>query len=530
MKSKTSSFFDVTAIAIAMALTACGGGGGGGSTSIAATPTTTISGAVAGTTIIAVDSSGDIVATADTAGRTRDVDTDSDGIFDAFSFSLTGIPLAENIRVYLVTGGGIYPMYFDTDNDGVSDSNVFAVAADTGGAIALGFINVTDEIGRAIPSINPADTVGISESGELAGIPSTVNQPPTANLTVAELNAKGDDALASGWVLGAKTYFQAAVNQAGNNTDNDADTARFMLALTRVAALGFDTLSDGNTQDMDRLGDLLDLFGVEDGPGRANWELMVTPDALNDSSPTGNAVRDFFYNVVKPELQAAVANLDAVSSSFNSTLTDSFDQNSVLEVDKGDALFFAGLFNSMSAEMEIQSAYNLDGDIDSPYNVEASNDPLLNNGNGPTIESFLNANQDFLKLADAAKLAEAKASVSAALVDMDSAIDSILAETDDQIDDMITIDATMNSAEIKTWILETQASINGDSTNIGMVALNLKILFDNGVDIRSKLPAFSGNNASSNFIDPTAGGVIDDTVAIDLNEDSNADGIPDIAQ
>jgi hypothetical protein len=63
-----------------------------------------------------------------------------------------------------------------------------------------------------------------------------------------------------------------------------------------------------------------------------------------------------------------------------------------------------------------------------------------------------------------------------------------------------------------------------------MVALNLKIFFDNGVDIRSKLPAFSGNNASSNFIDPTAGGVIDDTVAIDLNEDSNADGIPDIAQ
>jgi len=225
-----------------------------------------------------------------------------------------------------------------------------------------------------------------------------------------------------------------------------------------------------------------------------------------------------------------VANLDAVSSSFNSTLTDSFDQNSVLKVDKGDALFFAGLFNSMSAEMEIQSAYNLDGDIDSPYNAEASSDPLINNGNGPSIESFLNANQDFLKLTDAAKLAEAKASVSAALVDMDSAIDSILAETDDQIDDMITIDATMDSAEIKTWIAETQASINGDSTNIGMVALNLKTFFDNGVDIRSKLPAFSGNNASSNFIDPTAGGVIDDTVAIDLNEDSNADGIPDIAQ
>jgi hypothetical protein len=297
-----------------------------------------------------------------------------------------------------------------------------------------------------------------------------------------------------------------------------------------VAALGFDTLSDGNTQDMDRLGDLLDLFGVEDGPGRANWELMVTPDTLNDNSPTGNEVRDFFYNVVKPELQAAVANLDAVSSSFESTLTDSFDQNSLLEVDKGDALFFAGLFNSMLAEMAIQRAYNLDGDIDSPFNVEANNDPLSNNGNEPSIESFLNANQDFLKLADATKLAEAKASVSAALGDMDGAIDSILAETDDQTDDMITIDATVNTVEIKTWISETQASINGDSPNIGQVALNLQLFFDNGVDIRNQLPTFSGNNASSNFIDPTAGGVIDDTVSLDLNEDSNADGIPDIAQ
>jgi len=528
MNSKKSSFFSVTAIAIAMALSACGGGGGGNST--AATPTTTISGAVAGTTIIAVNSNGDVVSTYDTAGRTRDVDTNSDGIFDAFSFNLTGIPLANKIRVYLVTGGGIYPMYFDTDNDGVSDSNIFAIASDTGGGIVLGFINVTDEIGKAIPSNNPTDTDGVSEGGELASIPPSVNQPPTANLTVAELNAKGKNALASGWVLGAETYYRAAVNQAGSNSDNDADTARFMLALTRVAALGFDTLSDGNAQDMDRLGDFLDLFGIEDGPGRANWELVVVPDTLNDNSPTGNDVNDFFYNVVKPELQAAVANLGAVSSSFNSTLADSFDQTSTLEVDKGDALFFSGLFNSMLAEMEIQRAYNLDGDIDSPFNIQANNDPASNNGNNPTIESFLNTNQDFLKLADPAKLAEAKASVSAALVNLDSAIDSILAETDDQIDDMITIDATVNATEIKTWISETQASINGDSTNIGLVALNLKLFFDNGVDIRNQLPMFSGNNASSNFTDPTAGGVIDNTTLIDLNEDSNADGIPDIAQ
>ncbi len=199
---------------------------------------------------------------------------------DAFSFVLNGIPLTEDVRVYLVTGGGIYPVYFDTDNNGVSDSNVFALASGHTGDLALGFIDINIEDGRAIPSNSPTGDSDVASKGAVPEIPLGINKPPTSGLSVAELNTKGKNALASGWILGAKTYFQAAVDLAANNSGNDTDTAHFMLALTRVAALGTDTLSDGSAQDMGRLGDMLDLFGFANNEVRANWDLIGSAGPL----------------------------------------------------------------------------------------------------------------------------------------------------------------------------------------------------------------------------------------------------------
>ena len=531
MISKRNSFFGI--IAIAMALSACGGGGGGGSstsgTTVIPSGTGTISGSVAGTTIIAVNSSGDIVATDDTAGRMRDVDSDGDGTPDAFSFTLNGIPLADSVRVYLVTGGGIYPMYFDSNGDGTSDSNVFTLAAGSVGQVTLGFIDVTREDGRAIPSNNPTDDSGVTVNGVIAAIPPSINEPPTTGLTVAELNTKGEDALASGWVLGARTYYQAAVDLAANSSGNDADTAHFMLAITQVASLGFDTLSDDNSQDMGRLGDLLDLFGVANDSNRANWGQIEDPAVLPDNSPTGNAVRDFSYNVIRPALQSAASNLDAVSTAFDTMLTN---DGEVVNVDHGDALFFSGLLRSMVASIEIQRAYDLSVDIDDAEN------------NDRTAEDVRTANNALLGQPDLTKLAEAKASLSAALANMNAAIDSIKTETDDQTDDLITLDATIDTVEIKTWIAETQASIDGNSTNIGKAAINLQAFFNNGVTLdETTLPGIAGNDidpADGYFEDPTMGGVILDTDTTtpgiqDINKDTGpydgfVDGIPDILQ
>ncbi len=109
------------------------------------------------------------------------------------------------------------------------------------------------------------------------------------------------------------------------------------------------------------------------------------------------------------------------------------------------------------------------------------------------------------------KLAEAKASLSIALARLKSAIDSINAETDDQSDDLITLDETADLVETTTWIDEAQSSIDGNSTNIATVSVNLQKFFNDGVVLDdTTLPNIIGNDIGD-FPDPTFGGVIIDT-------------------
>lgn len=541
----------ITIIALSLLLSACGGSGGGGDSSVATvTPSATISGAVAGTTIIAIDSKDNIVASDDTADRTAfDVDTDGDGFTDAFSFTLGGLPLSENIRIFLITDGSIYPMYFDTNGDGVSDSNVFALNTNASTTLALGFVdvNVLGEDGRAIPEINPVSDPDVVAGTAIAAIPPSVNEPSTTGLTVAELNAAGLNALADGWVLGARTYFEAAVTQAGTDTSNDSDTARFFFALVRVAALGFDTLSDGDAALLERLGDVLDRLGAPQDESRANWNLMSLPDTLPEDSPTGNEYRDFLYSVAGGELSGAMDNLAAISVSFNTDWSEPFINSATLESDYGDVLFFRSLFGMALATLAIQRSYELDADVDAIDSQNNDLDPT----NDVTVESFLDSDLDFLALTDTTKLAEAKVTLQMdALVDMNEAIDVILSEVDDQNDDLITLvdpsdplaDQVVQEQELRdfqTRIAEVQNSIANGATSIGNsnpATLDLKQFFDVGVDFRdpNRLPQFTGNDISGLFPDPTFNSVV---LSPDLNEDllnangmPGPDGIPDIVQ
>jgi len=514
------------------------------------TPSATISGAVAGTTIIAIDSKDNIVASDDTADRTAfDVDTDGDGFTDAFSFTLGGLPLSENIRIFLITDGSIYPMYFDTNGDGVSDSNVFALNTNASTTLALGFVdvNVLGEDGRAIPEINPVSDPDVVAGTAIAAIPPSVNEPTTTGLTVAELNTAGLNALADGWVLGARTYFEAAVTQAGTDTSNDSDTARFFFALVRVAALGFDTLSDGDAALLERLGDVLDRLGAPQDESRANWNLMSLPDTLPEDSPTGNEYRDFLYSVAGGELSGAMDNLAAISVSFNTDWSEPFINSATLESDYGDVLFFRSLFGMALATLAIQRSYELDADVDAIDSQNNDLDPT----NDVTVESFLDGDLDFLALTDTTKLAEAKVTLQMdALVDMNEAIDVILSEVDDQNDDLITLvdpsdplaDQVVQEQELRdfqTRIAEVQNSIANGATSIGNsnpATLDLKQFFDVGVDFRdpNRLPQFTGNDISGLFPDPTFNSVV---LSPDLNEDllnangmPGPDGIPDIVQ
>jgi hypothetical protein len=157
-------------------------------------------------------------------------------------------------------------MYFDSnDADTIPDTNVFSLTS--AATISLGFVNTNDatQSGKAIPANNPINTTGVSSGAENTNIPVSITNPsPPTGASLNQLINEGLDALNNGWIIKARNYFKAAVEGlSGGENQNDADTARFFYALTRVIALGFDTYSDGNSTDMNRLADILDRFGCD---------------------------------------------------------------------------------------------------------------------------------------------------------------------------------------------------------------------------------------------------------------------------
>ena len=113
-----------------------------------------ISGTVSGTRIVAVNTSDQIVAEDDTAGRTPNAQ-------GQFVWSLGNLLIGSNLRLFFITGGNVYPMFF-----GNPSSNVFAVNA--AGSINLG--HVTTAGTQATPQIPP--------SGVTPG-PANPNLPPS---------------------------------------------------------------------------------------------------------------------------------------------------------------------------------------------------------------------------------------------------------------------------------------------------------------------------------------------------------------
>lgn len=129
-------------------LWACGGGGGGGG----GPTTSTFTGSVSGTLILAVDENGTIVAKDDTAGKTPDS-------FGNFPFSLT------------VPGGHEYTIYFVLPSEnrtvwlvsgfGMGANNIYSVTA--GATIDLGYVDTAGGIATA--ENDPLAVAGVTSGG-----------------------------------------------------------------------------------------------------------------------------------------------------------------------------------------------------------------------------------------------------------------------------------------------------------------------------------------------------------------------------
>jgi glucose/arabinose dehydrogenase len=188
---------------LAFLLSACidSGSGGGGTTPTSQTGVS-ISGTVSGTHIVAVNSSDQIVAEDDTAGRTPNAQ-------GQFAWSLGNLPVGENIRLFFITGGNVYPMIF-----GNPSTNVFAVNAPS--SITLG--HVTTAGNQATPQTPP--------TGVTPG-PANPNLPPTVAPILTITNPANNATLPNGPVTVAfavQNFTIGTTNQPHLHIYLDSDT------------------------------------------------------------------------------------------------------------------------------------------------------------------------------------------------------------------------------------------------------------------------------------------------------------------
>ena len=103
----------VMCAALLFSLSSCGDGGSDGAGAPSPSQTSaSISGTVFGSRIVAVDTNDQIIAQDDTAGRPPNGQ-------GQLPWSLSNLPVGTNLRLFFVTGGRVYPLYFGTPSTNV---------------------------------------------------------------------------------------------------------------------------------------------------------------------------------------------------------------------------------------------------------------------------------------------------------------------------------------------------------------------------------------------------------------------------
>jgi hypothetical protein len=352
-------------------------------------------------------------------------------------------------------------------------------------------------------------------------------------LTLAQLNLNGLNALADASILKARTYFKAAELQAGTETSNQADTARFFYAITTALSFGLDRLSDNTSNGLNTLGDVLDSFGMNaDDNVRINPNLYPVPTSVPSNAATGAQLQGFAETEVLPEILNARAAAGRISSNFSLNWTEPTGKT-VVESDYGDALLLRAAIDGILSTLYAQSAYNLDADLAAKAN------------NNQTVSAFLGSNPSLgvIGSSAASKLTESRTYAESSLQNLRAAITAMETETDDQTNDFISlIDSDAAAiAQAKLDIADALASLNGatlvndndiaDPQKQKAFTLNLAPFFAGSIgNLKALLPTFSDNNVTSGFPDVTMGGVFAAGPEINLGDTAPANYIPDILE
>jgi hypothetical protein len=333
------------------------------------------------------------------------------------------------------------------------------------------------------------------------------------------------DLINQGKIIEARDVCVGAADSFGDIVSNDADTARFFAAFSRVASLWYNMPSDGNPNNgLSTLGDILDAFGCStSGRDPLNPKNMACPKVLPSNAPTGAQLQTFIANVIRPELEGAVGNLGKISQSFNVVWTEPFGGKQVTS-DYGDALTLRAASGYLLGTVITENSYNLDADIVKQVNLKQ------------TTQDFLAGNANFLKLTNTSELSTSQSLLGNASDDAISAIDWMQSRTGNQSNYFISLSnlTSRQIANTKREINEFKvsltgpSSINNESGNFDGT-LNLSKFFV-GINLRSFLPTYNGNIPGF-FTDPTFNGIWTNYVPgseNDPNHDFNEDGVPDL--
>lgn len=334
--------------------------------------------------------------------------------------------------------------------------------------------------------------------------------------TTVEANERGLLALADGKVMESKGYFTEALKLIGSPEQTDADIANFFFAVTNAAAIGFDTASDHDPDNvLETVGDILDAFGASEAGREPEWwqgpedgSTILFPDDIPVGAPTGREMQTWLYEVVGPVLEESINHLDQISADFSVDWKIPYSaQDETYFSDNADVLVYRVLLRFFLASIQIQYAYNLDVNL---YDLDNSD---------PTTEEFLISYPELLNRIGeyTALLAAAKGQLADMSDDAIAAID-LLKDRDygGSINYLLELDPDdlSESDQMIADINKFKTALGNDVTieDQGIIrTINLSPFFAGLLDIRDWLPDFVGDDPveGAELPDGTLGGMVD---------------------
>ncbi len=349
-------------------------------------------------------------------------------------------------------------------------------------------------------------------------------QETQQNFVITEANGprilvrRGENALTTGNLRAATDAFRQALQSAPNNPH-----ANLYSALTRIVT---------PMLDHPELRSLASRSGVGiAGDSRDVCAIRVTLPQAQDipsSAPRTGEIIQTLRRVLLPEIVAALASLNRISGTAEIRsdlmrlpaclfptlaavgLQRVLEQVEV-EIDNSDLQALTASLQIVQAAFELAAAYELDAGL-----------RLVTTQTSPAI---LDAEPGLLRLRSRAPLTTARNLLEHGLRDAAAALDALLAETDDQSDDLVVI-LPEGVSDVRL-IRDTVESVRQSLTRIVTLPtelldeperLNLSLLFSGRFGtLRPFVPTYTFSCLGP-FPDPTFGGISPDLTQQDINQ------------